>query len=60
MVVGRQSDLESTEEKARLINEESKRFESGTKKVLWKYWLKKHLFWVVGAFMLTMLYFVVF
>ena len=60
LLEGRQEDLENTEERARLINEESKRFETGTKKVLWKYWLKSYLFWVVAALALVLIYFVVF
>jgi sugar phosphate permease len=60
LLEGRQEDLNQTEERARRINEESKRFDESSKKLLWQYWLRKNMIWVVLAATAVILYFLIF
>lgn len=60
LLEGRQEDLNQTEERARRINEESKRFDESSKKLLWQYWLRKNMIWVVLAATAAILYFLIF
>jgi sugar phosphate permease len=57
---GRRQSLEETEEKARLISEESKRFEQTTNKLVWTYWIRNNLVWLVVAVALILIYFLIF
>ena len=55
----REESLSATEEKARKINEESKRFDSSTKKLVWHYWIKKNLIWIVLVLAVVLIYFLI-
>ena len=59
MLEGRQDSLEATEERARLISEESKKFDQSTKKLLWSYWFKNNLIWIVIGLAVAILVFLI-
>lgn len=59
LLEGRQESLTETSEKARKISEESKRFDEGTKKLVWQYWIKKNLVWLVLAMAIVIVYFLI-
>lgn len=60
LLEGRRQSLEATEERAKKISEESKRFDESTKKLVWHYWIRKNLIWIVVGFALLLLYFLIF
>jgi hypothetical protein len=59
LLEGRQEDLQQTSEKARLISAESKRFDDRSRKLLWQYWLKKNLVWLIVVLGAVLLYFLI-
>ena len=56
MLDKRHNDLMATQEKAYRINEESKKFEQTSKKVVWSLWFKKNLIWLVLALLIALIY----
>lgn len=56
----RKESLQATEERARKISEDSKRFDQSTKKLVWTYWIKNNLIWIVAGLTIVMLYFLIF
>lgn len=60
MLNTRQEDLERTQENAKRVNEEAKKFDTGTKKLVWSYWIKNNLIWIVLALLAFLLYFLIF
>jgi sugar phosphate permease len=60
MLDSRTESLQATEERARLISEESKRFDQSTKKLLWSYWFKNNLIWIVLGITVAIVVFLIF
>lgn len=56
----RQESLQATEDRARRISEESKKFDQSTKKLVWSYWIRNNLIWIVLAFTIGLLIFLIF
>ena len=60
LLEGRQDSLQATEERAKQISEESKKFDQSTKKLLWSYWFKNNLIWIVLAITIMIIVFLIF
>ncbi len=56
----RGESLRRTEEKAKLINEESKNFERNSRKLVWHLWIRKNLVWIVLIILVVSLYYILF
>lgn len=60
-MLGERTDiLEQTEAKARKISEESRRFDQSTKKLVWTYWIRNNLIWIVLALTVGIVVFLIF
>lgn len=59
LLEGRQEGLQQTSEKARRISEESKLFDDRSRKLVWQYWFKKNMVWLILALIALFVYFLI-